>query len=91
MSFEDYLVGKKIDSNAFKSSEPERWNEWNTLFTELSPISFTAQKLYLINPIRRKYPLKSIPEPIKTEVTSESKSPDQKPVGTKPVFRPKMK
>ncbi len=91
MNFEDYLIEKKIDTSAFKTNEPERWLEWNTIFVELSPVSFTAQKLYLINPIRRKYPLKNISEPIKTEANSESKSPEQKPVGAKPVFRPKMK
>lgn len=91
MSFEDYLVEKKIDTNAFQSGEPERWKEWNTIFVELSPASFTAQKLYLINPIRRKYPLKNISEPRKTEATAESIRPDQKPAGVKPVFRPKMK
>ena len=90
MSFEDYLREKKIDTSAFKTNEPERWLEWNTIFVELSPASFTAQKLYLINPIRRKYPLKNIPEPVKAEII-ESKNPEQKSQSSKPVFRPKMK
>ena len=92
MSFEEYLREKKIDTHSFKNSEPERWLEWNTIFVELSPASFTAQKLYLINPIRRKYPLKS--EVIQTSEkpnTISTTSSDQKPAAPKPVFRPKMK
>jgi hypothetical protein len=55
VTFEEYLISKKIDSLAFKSAEPDRWSEWQKLFEEMSEASFTAQKLYLINPIRRKY------------------------------------
>jgi hypothetical protein len=92
MSFEDYLKEKKIDASLFKSNEPDRWHEWNTIFIEVSPASFTAQKLYLINPIRRKYPLKSqtIQTPEKPNPISTTSS-DQKPAAAKPVFRPKMK
>jgi hypothetical protein len=90
MSFEDYLVDKKIDTNAFQSGEPDRWKEWNTIFTEVSPASFTAQKLYLINPIRRKYPLK-VSEAQKPEVNSEISAPEQKPAVPKPMFKPKIK
>ena len=32
------------------------WKTWSTEFESMHPNSFTAQKLYLINPIRRKYP-----------------------------------
>ena len=90
MSFENYLVDKKIDTNAFKSAEPDRWEEWNTIFVELSPASFTAQKLYLINPIRRKYPLK-ISESQKQEIISGTKDPEQNPPSPKPMFKPKIK
>jgi hypothetical protein len=61
MSFEEYLTSKKINSDAFKTAEPLLWQEWNGLFSQMSPASFTAQKLYLINPIRRKYQLKESP------------------------------
>jgi len=70
--FEEYLTGKKIDAAAFKQHEPEMWEEWLQLFTEVHPNSFTQQKLFLINPIRRKYPLKEDfsaekPEPAKAK------------------------
>lgn len=83
MNFEEYLISKKIDSQALRTTEPDLWNEWNGLFEVMSPASFTAQKLYLINPIRRKYQLKNI-EPV-----SDQKK-DSAPA-SKPVMRPKPK
>ena len=57
MNFEQYLLDKKIDSPAFKMAAPTIWREWQYEFDQVHPNSFTSQKLYLINTIRRKYPL----------------------------------
>jgi hypothetical protein len=83
MKFEEYLISKKIDSQAFLAAEPQLWNEWNGLFQEMSAASFTAQKLYLINPIRRKYLLKI------SEVAGVPKP--SAPAAAKPVMKPKPK
>ena len=83
MNFEEYLISKKIDGNAFRATEPKVWNEWNSLFEEMSPASFTAQKLYLINSIRRKYLLKSTELPPVTKPSS--------PAVARPVMKPKPK
>jgi len=56
MTFEEYLDSKKIDKDQFSKQQPEVYNEWKNLFEQLHPNSFTAQKLYLINSIRRKFP-----------------------------------
>lgn len=61
MDFEAYLISKKIDSAEFQKAEPELWKSWKVEFDQIHPASFTAQKLYLINPIRRKYVLKQEP------------------------------
>ncbi|TAH21598.1 MAG: hypothetical protein EAZ08_02505 [Cytophagales bacterium] len=53
--FEKYLVGKKISPEKFKQAEPARYEEFETLFLQIHPKSFTSQKLYLINKIRRMY------------------------------------
>lgn len=58
IDFRDYLVSKKIDPNEFKAAEPELFEKLATIFDQMHPDSFTAQKLFLINPIRRKYLLK---------------------------------
>jgi hypothetical protein len=90
VNFEAYLTSKKIDSAAFQKAEPELWENWQKEFELLHPNSFTSQKLYLINPVRRKYQLKEV------VVAEAQKVPDSTPVSTtsskpKPMMRPKPK
>ncbi|MTI39975.1 hypothetical protein [Fulvivirga lutimaris] len=85
MSFEDYLKDKKIDSAAFKQGDIELWNDFKNQFEQMHPKSFTAQKLFLINEIRRKYILKIVEEAEITEVKKPSR-PVMKKVG-KPVIK----
>jgi hypothetical protein len=97
MSFEEYLISKKIDSRLFQEKEKDLWMSWKAEFELMHPNSFTAQKLYLINPIRRKYQLKEIVSP-KVEEQKAMPSPGLtvptlKPAAKipKPVFKPKPK
>lgn len=83
MSWEEYLKSKKIDSVDFKKNQSELWHEWKVLFEQVHPNSFTAQKLYLINPIRRKFQLKS-------EDKSTLKGDDQLNISKPKVVKPKM-
>lgn len=53
--FEKYLIAKKISPEKFRAAESARYEEFETLFLLMHPKSFTAQKLYLINKIRRMY------------------------------------
>jgi len=85
MLFEEFLSGKKIDSAAFRAAEPERWQEWSQLFLQVSPASFTAQKLYLINPTRRKYPLQAPAEAVQPAPAAPAA-----PKPARPVFKPKI-
>ncbi|BDD02753.1 hypothetical protein [Aureibacter tunicatorum] len=57
MNFEEYLASKKIDSVKFKKDDSALWHEFENHFEQMHPKSFTAQKLYLINNLRRKYTL----------------------------------
>ncbi len=82
MTFDEYLISKKIDSGAFKSAEPDRWKEWSAMFDQMSEASFTSQKLYLINTVRRKYLLKTI---VGTTVHKPSAP------AARPVMKPKPK
>ncbi|PZR38425.1 MAG: hypothetical protein DI538_09685 [Azospira oryzae] len=92
MSFEEYLISKKIDSVALHHAEPVLWQEWKMLFGQMSPASFTSQKLYLINPLRRKYLLKEVPTPV---IVAEKKNEEPEVAAvvksSKPVFKPKIK
>lgn len=56
-TFESYLQSKKIDAKAFQLGEPTRFAEWEVLYSQVHVASFEAQKKFLINPIRRKFPL----------------------------------
>lgn len=58
MTFESYLASKKIDAQLFKQGAPQQYEEFQVLFEQIHPKSFTAQKLFLINKIRRTYQLK---------------------------------
>jgi hypothetical protein len=60
VTFEEYLESKKINGVAFQQADPERFAEWASEFVQMSPASFTAQKLYFINSIRKKCPLQKI-------------------------------
>jgi hypothetical protein len=60
VTFEEYLYSKKINGSAFQQADPERFAEWASEFVQMSPTSFTAQKLYFINSIRRKCPLEKV-------------------------------
>ncbi|MBC7893743.1 MAG: hypothetical protein H7Y12_16105 [Sphingobacteriaceae bacterium] len=60
MSFEEFLVQKKIDGPAFQRAEPARYAEWAVLFPQLHPESFTAQKKFLINDVRRRYRIRQV-------------------------------
>lgn len=57
MTFDEYLIGKKISKEKFAKAEPEMFQEWKELFEQMHPESFTMHKKFLINPIRRKYHL----------------------------------
>jgi hypothetical protein len=89
VTFEEYLKGKNIDSAAFRAGEEKLWLQWKDEFEQMHPSSFTVQKLNLINPIRRKYILKSDPvAPSKIETDTSSLNPQ---VTQKPVIKPKPK
>jgi len=106
VKLEEYLTSKKIDSTAFQKAEPKLWNDWNIEFGQMHPNSFTVQKLNLINPIRRKYALKSVPEKAGEKTGTQADAPsrglesDSKPIAPaatpkpavpRPVFKPKPK
>ncbi len=58
MTFEEYLTSKKINVAAFRNGETSRFVEWQQLFEQVHPDSFTAQKKFLLNDVRRRYLLR---------------------------------
>ncbi len=90
MEFEAYLIDKKIDPEAFRSSEPEKWESFKSLFEIVHPNSFTVQKKFLLNDLRRLYHLKT-PEPVKVKATESKEdtvsAEPKKPVAARPVIK----
>lgn len=82
MEFDDYLQNKKIDLGKFKEELPKQYVEWHQLFNQIHPESFTQQKLFLINKLRRKYPLTE-KEDIKKPSKPKMAKPKIKPLKPK--------
>lgn len=55
MDFHEYCRSKKIDYHNFKLTEPLLFKEYKELFEQISPKSFTQQKLFHINAIRKRH------------------------------------
>lgn len=66
MEFEKFLTVKKINPSAFKQEDAQQFLAFKTLFYQVHPASFVQQKLFLINKIRRKYPLNTEKVEIRT-------------------------
>ncbi len=80
MTFDEYLAAKKIDSGVFRQCEPQRWREYENVFGQVHPDSFTTQKKFVINDLRRLYHLKPA-EPENAIVAPEKKT-------ARPMMRP---
>lgn len=94
MNFDDYLISKKIDAEAFGKAEPDVFKSWKMEFEQMHPNSFTVQKLNLINPIRRKYHLKEVQVSNVHEKLNDTPALSNTPSVAKPgkpVVRPKPK
>ena len=80
------MIDKKIDSVAFKKGDAELWNDFKNQFEQMHPKSFTAQKLFLLNNVRRKYLLKETEVVTSTEVKKVTRPviKSGKPVFNKP-------
>lgn len=82
MSFEEFLKSKKIDPIKFLKAEEDQFDQLRILYDQVHPNSFTQQKLFLINSIRRKYVLEET-------VITESTAPTKK-IKPKILSKPKL-
>lgn len=57
MSFDEYLIAKKINLQAFQTGNPQQFSQWQHAFAQLHPDSFTEQFKFQINQTRRLYKL----------------------------------
>jgi hypothetical protein len=97
VNFEAFLLSKKIDPDRFRAAEKEAWESWKLDFEEMHPASFASQKLFLINPIRRKYPIsrptkdEMLVADRKDETLQKNESESLKESNSDPTVRPQQK
>lgn len=84
LTFDEFLKKKKIDPESFKKGEPLRYEEFSDLFNQMHPKSFTLQKLFLLNPIRRRYPLNNDPAGSNKSTEKSAKKSSGAPVYKRP-------
>ena len=77
LDFKTFLQKKKIDPKAFAQQQQEEYVRWKKLYDQVHPNSFTAQKLFLINQVRREFPFKE-----------EQEQPKKKTAMPKPKMTP---
>lgn len=82
MLFDEYLTGKKINPAKFKQTDPTQYAEFQKIFDQVHPESFTQQKLFLINQIRRAYRLEEQAE-VKKIAPPKAMRPKIKPLKPK--------
>jgi hypothetical protein len=58
MTFNEYLISKKIDQHLFEKFDCGLYKTWEYTFNQIHPLSFTEQNKFLLNSIRKKYLLK---------------------------------
>jgi hypothetical protein len=63
MSFEEFLIKKKIDPVQLKNAEQALFSEFNTHFNQMGEKSFDHSKKFWFNKLRRAYLLIEIPKP----------------------------
>jgi len=67
MTFEEFLIRKKIDAIQLKAKEPTFFSEFESHFQQMGEKSFDHSKKFLFNKLRRAYHLKEEPKPVKEE------------------------
>jgi hypothetical protein len=63
MTFEEFLIKKKIDPVQLKNAEQALFSEFNTHFNQMGEKSFDHSKKFWFNKLRRAYLLIEIPKP----------------------------
>ncbi|MEM6261951.1 MAG: hypothetical protein AAGI38_05550 [Bacteroidota bacterium] len=92
--FEDFLIQKRIDPQAFRMARSEEFAQYAFLFEKMGAKSFDHQKKFYFNLLRKEFLLAQIPEIAKVAPTTQkpvkpagpvTKAP---PMKRKPVMKP---
>jgi len=70
MTFEEFLIKKKIDPVQLKNTEQALFSEFSSHFNEMGEKSFDHSKKFWFNKLRRANPLKEEPKPESITIAS---------------------
>ena len=95
MTFEEFLIKKKIDAVQLKTAEPALFSEFNNHYDQMGEKSFDHSKKFWFNKLRRFYHLKEEPKPAKeiveiNQLASQAEpliSPTLQATGYRPRFK----
>lgn len=98
MTFEEFLLKKKIDPVQLRAAKPSLFSEFNSNFQQMGEKSFDHSKKFWFNKLRRAYLLEEEPKlpregPEVNPVASQAEpliSPTIEATGYKPRFKPKL-
>lgn len=95
MTFEEFLIKKKIDAIQLKAKEEAFFSEFESHFLQMGEKSFDHSKKFWFNKLRRAYHLKEEPKPVKEEIgipaIVQEKSSTQEINQEKPAYIPRFK
>ena len=76
MTFEEFLIKKKIDPVQLKNTEQALFSEFNSHFNEMGEKSFDHSKKFWFNKLRRAYHLIEVPKAEPITLSSPISIPD---------------
>lgn len=98
MTFEEFLIKKKIDAIQLKAKEQAFFSEFESHFLQMGEKSFDHSKKFWFNKLRRTYHLKEEPKPVKEEGkidripgSAQNKSVNEVINQEKPAYAPRFK
>lgn len=98
MTFEEFLIKKKIDAIQLKAKDQAFFSEFESHFLQMGEKSFDHSKKFWFNKLRRAYHLKEEPKPDKEEAkideipaSAQNKSVNEAINLEKPAYVPRFK
>ncbi|HEY1063660.1 MAG TPA: hypothetical protein VGE44_18355 [Daejeonella sp.] len=98
MTFEEFLIKKKIDAILLKAKEQAFFSEFESHFLQMGEKSFDHSKKFWFNKLRRAYHLKEEPKAVKEEAkideipaSAQNKSVNESINQEKPAYVPRFK
>lgn len=87
MTFEEFLIKKKIDPVQLQTKEQSFFSEFESHFLQMGEKSFDHSKKFWFNKLRRAYHLKEENKIVETSVTAQEKSSIGPSNQEKPIYK----